>query len=200
MTTDPYDHLVTVLARLPGLGRRTAERMALRLVRDRDGLMSELKGALEEAARELASCELCGSITTRELNPCRLCTDPRREDTLLCVVEDPTDILLIERSGGFHGRYHALHGRLSPMRRQGVGDLRIDRLLQRVKEGAVSEVVLALNTDVESDATASYLHDVLAPTGIQVTRLAFGLPAGSGLAYSDPETLARALKGRQDIP
>jgi len=196
---DPLDRLVAVLARLPSIGRRSAERMAMRLVRDRGALARDLSTALLEAADQLGVCTRCGGLTPATDNPCRLCSDARRDGTKLCVVEDAADILVLERSAGYRGRYHVLQGKLSPMRGQGIRDLRIDSLLKRIRDEGLQEVILALNTDVESDATARYLHDVLAGVGVQVTRLAYGLPAGSGLAYSDPETLSRAVKGRTQV-
>lgn len=195
----PLDNLVAALSRLPGIGRRTAERMAMALVQDQKGLMRILAHALVDADESIASCERCGSITLATKNPCDLCTRPRKDAQLLCVVEHPGDIIKIEESGGFQGRYHALMGRISPMHGVGVADLRIDRLLQRIADEKVEEVVIALGTDVESDATASYLNEVLASRDVRVSRIAFGLPAGSAIEYSDSATLARAIKGRQSI-
>lgn len=193
------DRLIRCLCRLPGVGRRSAERMALKLARDPKGLLAETSEALREVSARICCCARCGVITTVEKNPCRLCTDPRRDDSLLCVVEDGEDILAIEKSSGFKGRYHSLMGKLSPMRGQGRDDLRIDALLKRVDEGHFAEVILALNTDVESDATAGYIGDLLVSRKVKVTRLAFGLPVGSGIMYSDSVTLARAIKGRQTL-
>lgn len=193
------DRLSTCLSRLPGVGRRSAERMAMRLVRERDGLLKELRDALEAAHQHVRCCSLCGSVTPAESDPCRLCTGADRDDATLCVVEDPGDVVLIERSGGYRGRYHALMGRLSPMKGDGVEDLRVRSLVERVRQGTIKEVVLALSTDVEGDATASYLAEVLSKQfAVTITRLAFGLPAGSGVLYSDPVTLARAIRGRQE--
>jgi recombination protein RecR len=191
------ERLTACLARLPGVGSRTAERMALRLVRDPGGLARDLAEALTEARSRVVGCSQCGSVTATDRNPCRLCTAPNRDDGLLCVVEDPNDILTIERCGGFRGRYHALMGRISPMKGSGPDDLRIQALRVRVGQGGLREVVLALNTDVEGDATASYIAHVLEGCGAKITRLAFGLPAGSGIMYSDAVTLRRALEGRQ---
>lgn len=192
------EELSKCLAKLPGVGRRSAERMALKLVRDPDGLLRDLAAALEEAGSSICCCSRCGTVTTRDADPCRLCIDAGRDDTVLCVVEDPNDIVKIEDSGGYRGRYHALMGRISPMKGVAPDDLRVDDLLRRVMNDGIEEVILALNTDVESDATASYVAERLRPCNVKVSRLAFGLPAGSGIAYSDPVTLARAIKGRQD--
>ncbi len=195
----PLDNLVAALSRLPGIGRRTAERLAMALVQDRKGLMRILANALLEADDGLACCERCGSVTLSTRNPCELCTRPRKEARILCIVESPGDILKIEESGGFHGRYHALMGRISPMHGTGVADLRMDRLLERIADEGFEEVVLALGTDAESDATASYVRELLANRPVTVSRIAFGLPAGSAIEYSDAATLARALRGRQSM-
>lgn len=195
----PLDNLVAALSRLPGIGRRTAERMAMTLVQDRKGLMRILANALLEADDGITCCERCGSVTLAEKNPCELCIKPRRDAQILCVVESPGDIMKIEQSGGFHGRYHALMGKLSPMHGTGVADLRVDKLLQRIADEGIDEVLIALGTDVESDATASYLKEVLATRAAKVSRIAFGLPAGSAIEYSDASTLARAIAGRQEM-
>lgn len=199
MVLEPFERLVKVLGRLPGVGKRSAERMARRLLRSSGGLLKELVLALQEADRALGSCSRCGSLTARAEDPCRLCTDPRRDDAILCVVEDPADIALLESAGLFRGRYHALMGRLSPQRGEGVNDLRIESLLKRAREPGVKEVILATNPDVEGDATASFLREALAPAGVIVTRLGLGIPAGSGIAYADAATLSRALEGRRRI-
>jgi recombination protein RecR len=173
--------------------------MALRLVRERDGLGRELIRALTELCDNVRTCSLCGGIADTQSDPCRLCSDPSRDDALLCVVEEPADIAVIERAGCMRGRYHALMGRLSPTQRSGADDLRIAALLRRLDSGAVREVILALNTNVESDATASFVGELLAGRGLRVTRLAFGIPAGSGIAWSDAVTLERAMNGRQPV-
>lgn len=193
------DRLSSALSKLPGIGRRSAERMALRLILDRKQMMSELIAAMDEAQRELCCCSLCGSITSIDSDPCNLCTSSQRDDDVLCVVETPNDIMMIERSGGFHGRYHALMGKLSPMKGDGISDLRIDTLRDRIDAHKFTEVILALSTDVEGDSTASFIAEMLKDTGIKVTRLAAGLPSGSGIIYSDSLTLSRALDGRMEL-
>lgn len=190
------DRLVRALSRLPGLGRRSAERAALALLRRPEMLSDPLAAALEDARREIRCCPLCGGFTSKDRVPCALCSDPLRADDILCVVEEPADIVQIERSGGFRGRYHALMGKLSPSKRAGPPDLRLQALAERVAGGAVREVLLALSTDMEGDATAAYIQDMLKPSGVRLTRLAFGLPADSGVGYSDPLTLKRAIRGR----
>lgn len=196
LTQDPLARLVSALGRLPGVGRRSAERMALRLARETETLVPELEAALRELREQIAACSLCGAITNREQNPCRLCSDPRRDSSLLCVVEDPSDIPLIERAHAFRGRYFALMNKLSPMQGGGVPDVRIQLLLRRIESEKIQEVILALGTDVESDATVAFLRQVLAQLPVKVSRLAFGIPAGSEIAYADPVTLARAIEGR----
>jgi recombination protein RecR len=179
----PLDNLVAALSRLPGIGRRTAERMAMALVQDRKGLMRILAHALLEADEGIACCERCGNVTLRKVNPCDLCSRPRKDAHILCVVESPGDIM----------------NKLSPMHGTGAADLRVDKLLQRIADEGIGEVLIALGTDVESDATASYLKEILAARSVKVSRIAFGLPAGSAIEYSDASTLARAIAGRQDI-
>ena len=194
-----FDRLHHALAKLPGLGRRSAERAALALVRRRDGLLEELIEALGQARTDIRLCPQCGGIASVGELPCRLCTDPSRDASLLCVVEDPSDILALERSGAFRGHYHALLGKLSAARATGPSDLRLRELAARVASGAVTEVVLAISTDMEGDATAAYIAELLHNTPATVTRLAFGLPADSGIGYSDPVTLRRALAGRNAV-
>ena len=192
------DKLIACLSKLPGTGRRSAERMAMKLVRNPDTLLRELIVALEDASRNARCCSRCGSVTSAAEDPCRLCLSPNRDGALLCVVEEPADIAVLERSGAFRGRYHALMGKLSPMKGTGMDDIRIRSLLSRVAEDKFQEVVLALSTDVEGDSTASLLAHLLRERNVKVSRLAFGLPSGSGVLYSDPVTLARAMKGRQE--
>ena len=195
---DALHQLTEALAKLPGIGRRTAERLAVHLARNPSGAAREVAAALDDARAKLAACKLCGSVTAKDENPCRLCADARRDGTILCVVEDPADIALLERSGEYHGRYFALMGKLSPMRGEGLGDLRLPALLER--EAQAQEVLLALNCDVESEATAAYLRHVLEQKlpNLKISRLALGIPAGSAIAFSDPVTLGRAIRGRTE--
>lgn len=199
---EPLALLVAALGRLPGIGPRSAERLALHLVQSEPEAVEALAHALVEARRRIRPCETCGALT--EQSPCALCASPARDASLLCVVERPTDILTLEKAGTFRGRYHVLGGRLSPIRGIGPEDLRVAELERRVSgESApaspVREVILALGTDVEGDATAHYLAQRLAATGVGVTRLAAGLPAGSGLEFADELTLSRALEGRRPV-
>ncbi|NQU38907.1 MAG: recombination protein RecR [Lentisphaerae bacterium] len=193
---DALQRVVTAFSRLPGVGRRSAERMAMRLTVGRRDLLDELIASLEFVRKSVVGCTRCGTPTLVDQNPCPLCTSPGRDDALICVVEEPSDIVTIERSGGFGGRYHALMGTLSPAKGLGPADLRVRSLVERVRSERVREVILALNTDVEGDATAAFLHEALRSEGITISRLAYGLPAGSGIRYSDPVTLERAFKGR----
>ena len=195
----PVEDLERCLSRLPGLGRRSASRAALALVREKERLLRPLVAALETAAEEVCCCSRCGAFTTRGADPCAFCTDETREGRSLCVVEEPADILSIEASGAFRGRYHALGGKLSPARRMGPEKLRLAELRDRVVREGVTDVLLAVSTDMDGDATAGYVAELLRGTGAKVTRLAFGLPADSGIAYSDPLTLRRAIRGRQSV-
>lgn len=192
-----FEGLIKALSRLPGVGRRSAERMAISLVEDKDGLLRNLGRSLQDAYRELKCCSSCGMITRVSRDPCRICSDGGRDHKTLCVVEHPSEIMLIERSGAYRGKYHALMGKLSAASDTGPEDLRIKELLRRIENEGVEEVILALNTNVESDATASFLCEMLTERKVSVSRLAFGLPVGSSVMYSDPVTLARAMKGRQ---
>ncbi len=195
--SESLERLSKCLAKLPGVGRRSGHRMAFSLARDPSGRLANLMASLEDIRDNVRCCSLCSSLTRVNEDPCSLCSHPGRDDALMCVVEDPSDIVVIEESGGYHGRYHALLGRLSPMKGEGPEEMRLEALVSRLSAGTCEEVILALNTDVESDATASYLRDVLAEHGVRVSRLGFGLPAGSGIGYSDGLTLTRAFEGRQ---
>ncbi len=192
----PLEELEKALTRLPGFGRRSAARATLSLVREPGRLLDPLLLALAAAKEKVRCCSRCGAFTTVGMDPCDMCTDATRDGSLVCVVEDPADILTIEATGAFKGRYHALGGKLSPVRRMGPERLRFAELVDRVEREGFSEVLLALSTDMEGDATAGYAAEILKGTGVRVTRLAFGLPADSGIAYSDPLTLKRAIVHR----
>jgi recombination protein RecR len=194
---EPLSLLVTTLARLPGIGPRSAERIALHLVQRGADSVQQLADAIVRARREVRPCETCGALTERQ--PCSLCADPRRDDTLLCVVEQPVDVITLEKSGAYQGRYHVLGGKLSPLSGVEPEDLRIAQLEARLQAGTVREVILALGTDVEGDATGFYLAKRLAHQGFAITRLAYGLPAGSGLELADDLTLSRAMEGRRTL-
>lgn len=194
---EPVAQLVAALGRLPGIGPRSAERLALHLVQTEPGQVRQLAEALLAARERITHCERCGALT--ETQPCAVCADERRDPALLCVVERPLDILSLEKSGTFRGRYHSLGGKLSPLNGVGPEDLRIAELERRVPAESVREVILALSSDVEGDATGHYLAKRLAAFGVRVSRIAQGLPAGSGLEFADELTLSRALEGRREL-
>lgn len=195
----PLDELERCLSRLPGLGRRSASRAALALVREKERLLKPLAESLEVAAAQVRCCSRCGAFTVLEKDPCDLCSDASRDGSILCVVEEPSDIVSLEASGAFRGRYHALGGKLSPAHHLGPEKLRFAELVDRVVREGIREVLVAVSTDMDGDATAGYIAELLRGTGASVTRLAFGLPADSGIAYSDPLTLKRAVSGRRQI-
>lgn len=190
----PFRELARELRRLPGIGPRTAERIALWMVSSKDARPLDLAGALHAAAEGLRSCTVCGFFATGQ--ECEICQDETRLGREICVVEQATDILPLERTGAFGGRYHVLGGRLAPLDHIGPDQLRINALLERVKSEAPTEIILALSADVEGEATTNYLSEALAPLGVRVTRIAHGLPVGGGLEHADPLTLQRALAGR----
>ena len=192
----PIRELEQALAKLPGFGRRSAMRAALALVRERARLADPLVAALEAARGSVVCCSRCGAFTLKGENPCRMCTDETREKSVVCVVEEPSDIISIESSGAFRGRYHSLGGKFSALRNANPARQRIAELAERVAAEGFKEVLLALSTDMEGDAAAGYIAEVLSRSGVEVTRLAFGLPADSGVAYSDPLTLRRAISNR----
>lgn len=192
----PIRELEQALAKLPGFGRRSAMRAALALVRERARLADPLVAALEAARGSVVCCSRCGAFTLKGENPCRMCTDETREKSVVCVVEEPSDIISIESSGAFRGRYHSLGGKFSALRNANPARQRIAELAERVAAEGFKEVLLALSTDMEGDAAAGYIAEVLNRSGVEVTWLAFGLPADSGVAYSDPLTLRRAISNR----
>jgi recombination protein RecR len=186
--------LIRQLRRMPGIGPRSAERIALWIVQKKEARPNEIADAISKTVSGIRSCVRCGFFS--EADQCAICADQGRDSSSLCVVEQPTDILSLERTGAFRGLYHALGGRLSPLDHVGPEDLRIDALLRRVQEEGLHEVIFALSADVEGEATLSYLGDLLVREGVVITRLAQGLPAGSGLETADELTLARAFSGR----
>jgi recombination protein RecR len=194
---EPIAALIAALTHLPGIGRRSAERIALHLVQAEAGESKQLAEAVLKARETIHFCTTCGALT--EKSPCSLCDDPRRDGLLLCLVERAVDVLSIEKSGTFHGKFHVLGGRISPLDGVGPDDLRIAQLEQRLKSEPIREIVIALGTDVEGDATSNYLARRLAKPGLKITRIAHGLPAGTGLEYADELTLSRALEGRREM-
>ena len=193
--SDPLQRLVGELSRLPGIGPKTATRLAHHIVKAGREDADSLARAVVEVKEQLFYCSTCSSIT--EVDPCRFCADPNRDSSRICVVEEPFNIQPIERTGEYRGLYHVLLGVLSPQRGIGPDALRIPQLMDRLE--GVEEVILATNPDVEGEATALYLARLLKPKGLQVTRLAFGMPVGGDIEYTDEATLARSLAGRRDL-
>ena len=189
--------LIAELKRLPGVGARSAERIALWMLQSPDSHPATLARAIEAAQTSVHPCAQCGFFTETDL--CSLCSDPGRDAKILCVVEQPTDILPLERSGAFHGMYHTLGGRISPLDHVGPESLRISQLVERINTAQPAEVILALGADVEGEATAHYIADILQALPVRISRLAQGIPAGSGLEYADELTLSRALSGRTQV-
>jgi len=199
MLPDSLENLIHSLERLPGIGPKTASRLAFFLLRAPEDLAAGLAEALTDLKTKTAFCSQCFHITSAGRERCEICDSQQREESLLCVVEEPLDVLAIERTGAFRGKYHVLHGVLSPIEGIGPDDLKIKPLLERLHLGLVKEVILATNPSMEGDATALYLRQQMLPMGVQVTRLARGLPMGGDLEYADQHTLLRALTGRQDM-
>ena len=193
----PVQNLITQLAKLPGIGKRSAERIALHLLKANGDTNRQLSQAIVDAKAKIRNCSRCGSYT--ENDPCEICANPRREQSSICVVEGPNDILTLERAGVHKGVYHALMGRISPLDGVGPEQLRIAALVERVKRDKPTEVILALGADVESEATTSHLIGLLKPLGVSVSRIALGLAVGSALETADEVTLARALEGRRKV-
>jgi len=191
------EQLIEELSRLPGIGRKTASRLTFYLLKQPRESASRLSDAILQVKDRISFCETCGNIAEGRL--CTHCLDPRRDDAIICVVEEPSDIHVIERSGGFRGRYHVLHGRLSPLDGVGPEGLTVERLLERVREGGVTEVILATNPDVEGEATSLYLRRALAPLSVRVTRIARGIPMGGSLEFLDEITVGEALAGRREL-
>lgn len=194
--TPALETLQKQLKQLPGIGYRSAERIALHLLVEKPGRLPELVAALESAAQKVRRCTACGNLSEEEL--CPVCTDGKRPAGQVCVVEYVPDLAAIERSGAYRGRYHVLHGKLSPIRGVAPEDLNLSGLLQRMNAGEITELILALSNDVEGEATCHYLLERLPKDGVKVTRIGFGLPSGSGVLYADAVTLKSALDARRD--
>lgn len=191
--------LINSLERLPGIGPKSASRLAFYLLRAPDEISQDLSTALADLKARTAFCQECFNITEAGRERCEICESSRRDGSLICVVEEALDVLALERTGGFQGKYHVLQGVLSPIEGIGPDDLKIKQLIARVSKGGVQEVILATNPSMEGDATSLYLRQHLAPLGVKVTRLARGLPVGGDLEYADQNTLLRALSGRQEM-
>lgn len=191
--------LINSLERLPGIGPKSASRLAFYLLRAPDEISQDLSAALANLKAKTAFCQECFNITEAGRDRCEICESLRRDGSLICVVEEALDVLALERTGGFQGKYHVLQGVLSPIEGIGPDDLKIKQLIARVSNGGIKEVILATNPSMEGDATALYLRQHLEPLGVKVTRLARGLPVGGDLEYADQNTLLRALSGRQEM-
>ncbi|MDD5140378.1 MAG: recombination mediator RecR [Verrucomicrobiales bacterium] len=189
--------LTSALSKLPGIGPRSAERIALHLVQTDSTIVKQLADTILLAREKIQFCTICGALT--EKSPCPICEDARRDGSLICVVERAVDILSVEKSGTFRGRFHVLGGKISPLDGVEPDDLRIAELEKRLTHEPIKEIVIALGTDVEGDATSFYLAKRLARSGLKISRIAYGLPAGSGLEFADELTLSRALEGRREM-
>ena len=196
---EPLEKLILSLERLPGIGPKTASRLAFFFLRAPAEVSGELAEALRDIKTATALCQECFNITAAGREKCEICSDTRRDGSILCVVEDALDVLALERTAGFGGRYHVLHGALSPIEGIGPDDLKINELVERVKAGQVKEIIVATNPSMEGDATALYLRQRLEVFNLHLTRLARGLPVGGDLEYADQGTLLRALSGRQEL-
>jgi len=194
---NPIDLLIQLLARLPGLGPRSARRVALFLIKKRESLLLPLSKALENVAENIQECSVCGNLDT--LTPCAVCRDEKRDPTILCVLEEVADLWALERTASFKGRYHVLGGRLSALDGIGPEDLNISSLVERVERNSISEIILATNLTVDGETTAHYVAERLEPTGVKVTRLAHGVPVGGELDYLDDGTLTAALRARRAV-
>lgn len=194
---DPIVALTAALAKLPGVGPRSAERIALHLVQADSAQVRQLADAILTARERIRFCDICGSLT--EKSPCAICDDARRDPSIVCLVEKAVDILSIEKSGTYRGKFHVLGGKISPLDGVEPDDLRIAELERRLASEPLREVIIALGTDVEGDATSHYLAKRLARSGLKISRIGFGLPAGSGLEFADELTLNRALESRREM-
>lgn len=194
---EPFARLIEALQRLPGIGPKTAQRLTFFILKRPIDEVRELSEALMAVKEKIVYCRDCFNVTDE--NPCRICTDPSRDTGMLCVVEEPNDLLAMERTGEFHGRYHVLLGALSPLDGIGPEDIKIRELLARLDTGGTKEVILATNPNVEGEATAIFLARLLRPLGMRVTRIARGLPVGGDLEYADQVTLSKALEGRREF-
>ena len=195
--SDPVSELISELSRLPSIGRKTAQRVAFYLLKAPPEQSASLAAAIREMRSSVQPCSICNTLS--HLDPCVLCDDPRRQDDMLCVVEESLDLEAIERTGRFHGRYHVLGGVLSPLDGIGPDELNLDALVQRAQQAGAREVIVATNPTVEGEATAAYVARLLKPLGIKVSRIASGIPVGGDLEYADEVTMARALEGRSEL-
>ena len=196
---EPIQNLINALSRLPGIGPKTASRLTFYLLNAPEDLARDLAESLDELQSKTANCQVCFNVTTSDRKICEICENPARENGVICVVEEALDVLALERTAGYGGRYHVLRGALSPIEGIGPEDLTIRELLARIRAGGVEEIILATNPSMEGDATAMYIQQQLVSLKVKVTRLARGLPIGGDLEYADQNTLLRALSGRQEM-
>ena len=196
-TSPPIERLVAALKRLPGIGEKSATRLAFFLLGAPEALVQELASAMAKLKQEIVLCEECFDLT--DSSPCAICRDPKRDASMICVVEDPADLAAIHRSGRFQGRYHVLGGALSPIDGVGPGELRISELDERVRGGGIEEVILATNPNAEGDATAHYISEQLRPLGVKLTRIAYGMPLGGDLEYADHVTVGLCIDNRRPL-
>ena len=197
MRTDPLAKLVEQLQRLPGIGAKSAQRLAFHILKTPREEVDRLSEAMRDVKERVTYCSICSNIT--DVDPCYFCTSPARDRSLICVVEEPENVTAVEKTRQFRGVFHVLMGALSPLHGVGPDDLKIKELLGRVANGSVEEVILATNPNVEGEATAIYLAKLLKPLGIKVTRIAMGVPVGSDLEYADEVTMLRAMEGRREL-
>jgi recombination protein RecR len=195
----PVERLIEAFARLPGIGPKTASRLTYFLLRAPEGESLELAEALREMRTHTRFCSLCFNITSNDADPCLICSDAGRDSSKICLVEEPLDVLALERTGEYSGRYHVLHGALSPIDGIGPDDLRIAELMGRLQDGAIQELIIATNPTLEGEATAMYIKQSMEGSEVRITRLARGLPSGGDLEYADITTLSQALRGRSEI-
>lgn len=194
---EPISKLIDSFMKLPGIGPKTAVRLAFFVLNMREEDVLEFGKSLVNAKRNLTHCSICGHITDKD--PCQICDDQSRETSIICVVQDPKDVIAMEKMRDYNGYYHVLHGAISPMDGIGPEDINISALLKRLQDDTVQEVILATNPNIEGEATAMYISRLLKPTGIKITRIAHGLPVGGDLEYADEVTLSKALEGRREL-
>jgi recombination protein RecR len=193
----PIDRLIEALTRLPGIGKKTASRLAFHILRSSLSDAQELARSILDVKEKIRLCSVCFNLTDDD--PCQICQNPNRSSEILCVVEGPNDLMAIENTGEYGGMYHVLHGTISPLEGVGPEDIKIKELIERLKTGKISEVILATNPTVEGGTTALYLTDLVRPLGVKITRIAYGIPVGSEIEYADGMTLLKALEGRREV-
>ena len=193
----PIDRLIEALTRLPGIGKKTASRLAFHILRSSLADAQELARSILDVKEKIRLCSVCFNLTDDD--PCQICQNPNRSSEILCVVEGPNDLMAIENTGEYGGMYHVLHGTISPLEGVGPEDIKIKELIDRLKKGKISEMILATNPTVEGGTTALYLTDLVRPLGVKITRIAYGIPVGSEIEYADGMTLLKALEGRREV-